>query len=83
MEFTEFAENAILRISRKFAFSGRNPRPSPETMKSLRNIGGSGGHFAPKRIFHEKSGISPIFMKFHQNGEFSCKYMILMKIQGI
>ena len=45
--------------------------PVPETMKSLRNIDGLGGHFAPKRIFREKSGISPIFMKFHENGEFS------------
>ena len=41
--------------------------PMPKTMKSLRNIYGSGGHFAPKRIFHEKSGIPLISMKFHEH----------------
>ena len=57
VKFAEFSENAILQIFRNFTFSGRNPRPSPETMKSLRNIGGSGGHFAPKRIFTENQEV--------------------------
>ena len=71
----------ILRIFRKFAFPGWNPRPSPETMKSLRNIDGLGGHFAPKRIFREKSGISLIFIKFHENCEFSWKIIIFWKLE--
>ena len=67
----EFSEKQDFEDFQKFCIFVRNPRASPETMKFLRNSIGLGGHFAPKRIFREKSGISPIFMKFHENGEFS------------
>ena len=68
----------LLSFTRKWIFT-----PSPESVKTLRNINVSGALFAPKQKIPLNAGIPLILVNFQEDAEFSCNSINFTEFMGI